>query len=276
MRKKRQLKELDVTFISLVGRPANGQPLVLKATEGSHQAEFVIAKMDDELQRVYGVVYAPEAVDSQGDWADAQTIRRAADGFMRRGRQGNVDINHDFEPSDMFVAESWLLKAGDLMFGADMPGAWAVGIQLLNKDLWVDVKAGKYTGISLAGVAGSAENEAENEPPEPEDKSWFQAFLSKFAKKEEKKVMTPEELEKVVDAVAARLEKSLAPAAPAVVIPAVLAETAEKPPELTAEAVQKMLDTAIGGLEAKLSDKLKKGADESGGAAEIEWEVGFV
>ncbi|TCS70761.1 putative serine protease XkdF [Sulfuritortus calidifontis] len=147
-----KITDLDVQFISLVKRPANGRGIILRgATSGAR--EFAIAKADPMLKRVYGIVYAPDSVDAQGDWTDAETIRRAADVWMQTGRSRNVDAEHDFTPLPAFVAESWLVKSGDPLFPDEKPGAWAVGIQIDDAALWDAIEAGEVEGLSLAGTA---------------------------------------------------------------------------------------------------------------------------
>ena len=142
----RELKELDVTFISLVKKPANNEPLVLKGVD--KPILFELVKSDAELQIAYGIVYSPNKEDLQGDMATAGTILKAAQTFMKEGRNQNIDTNHQFAKVQAFVAETWIVKAGDSMFPNDI-GAWAVGIKIEDEALWKGLKNGKFTGISL-------------------------------------------------------------------------------------------------------------------------------
>lgn len=146
-----KLKDLFIKFISFVGKPANRRGLILKDEDGART--FEIVKTNDEMRRAYGIVYAPDEQDAQGDWTDAGEILKAADDFMRAGRLKAVDENHDFEPKDAFVAESWLIRKGDPLFPDETPGAWAVGIQILDETIWNKLKKGELTGLSMAGTA---------------------------------------------------------------------------------------------------------------------------
>lgn len=178
----RKLKNLKVEFISLVKRPATGKGLILKNVDGRVE-EIKLTKFDEETRRAYGIVYAPDQVDSQGEYTDAAEIRKAADDFMQNGRMKNVDTNHDFEPKDAFVAEQWLTKENDSMFPDEPLGAWAVGIQVNTDKLWEQVKKGELVGISLAGTA-----ETEPEPgPAQKDETpgWFTKFMNNFQKKDQ-------------------------------------------------------------------------------------------
>ncbi len=161
-----KLKDLSVSFLSLVKTPATGKGLTLKSARAGERATlFEIVKTDDELMRAYGIVYAPDQADAHGDTADAATIRKAQAEFMREGRLQNIDTEHSFTAEMAFVAESWLVRKGDALFSDEPEGAWAVGIQIGDPDLWKQLKSGELTGISLAGVARM--EPAPNDPANP-------------------------------------------------------------------------------------------------------------
>ena len=157
-----KLKDLSVSFLSLVKTPATGKGLTLKsANAGERPAIFEITKTDDDRMVAYGIVYAPDQEDAHGDTADATTIRRAAYEFMREARLKNIDTEHTFTTEMAYVAESWLVRKGDALFPSEPEGSWAVGIQIGDPDLWKQLKSGELTGISLAGIARME--------PEPDD-----------------------------------------------------------------------------------------------------------
>ena len=158
-----RLKNIDVQWISLVRNPANGMPLVLK---DANAKPFRVLKTDDERRMVYGIVYAPDRVDSQGDFADRFEIERAAHQFLKAQRTAQVDANHAFEVlPGAYVAESWITRGDDGVFSDGLSNAWAVGIKIEDEALWSAVKAGEWTGLSLAGAA---EREPAGEAPAPE------------------------------------------------------------------------------------------------------------
>lgn len=162
-----RLLDLIVTEISLVRRPANRRGVILRQQASTqHQHWFDITRAEPQWQRLYGIVYAPNEVDTQGDWADANTIRAAATEFMQRRRQKNVDREHDFEHlDDTFVAETWLTRAGDPLFPDDPPGTWAVGIQVNDPELWAEILAGELAGLSLAGMALLGDDDLQKSRP---------------------------------------------------------------------------------------------------------------
>ena len=131
-----KLKDLSVSFLSLVASPATGKGLTLKAADGQRPAAFDLVVKNDDMMRAYGVVYAPDQEDAHGDTADADTIRKAQAEFMREGRLKNIDTEHSFTSEMAYVAESWLVRKGDKLFPDEPEGSWAVGIQINDPDLW--------------------------------------------------------------------------------------------------------------------------------------------
>lgn len=162
-----QLTDIDVHFISLVKKGANGKTVIFKSADADMDApelrQFRISKLDDEKQMVYGIVYSPGEVDIQGDFAKADDIEHAAHNFLKQLRVHQVDEQHDYNPDDGYVAESWLTKAGGDPYFADEPtGSWAVGIKVENDETWALVKSGEYEGLSMAGNATRTEVEKQD------------------------------------------------------------------------------------------------------------------
>ncbi len=74
---KRKLKNVEVLYISLVDAGANKKKIIWKsAAGGSPDIErlFRILKVDTEKRMVYGIVYAPGEVDTEGDTMEAEEI----------------------------------------------------------------------------------------------------------------------------------------------------------------------------------------------------------
>lgn len=109
-----------------------------------------IKKIDDELQVVYGEVYAPNVPDSQGDYMIAVEIRKAAHKFVADGLVTKIDTNHDRRENGSSVVESFIARDDDNMF---IPGSWVVGVHIPNRDTWRLVKTGALNGFSFDGMA---------------------------------------------------------------------------------------------------------------------------
>lgn len=135
----KRLKDIKITHISLVKEGANGKSFIYKGEDG-YFCNVQIAKSDEEKGVVYGIVYSPDEIDSQGDSATKEEIEKAAFLFMKNLNINNVDKNHDFKPVGAFVCESWIVKSGDPLFGEEKVGSWAVGIKLESDDLKTAVK----------------------------------------------------------------------------------------------------------------------------------------
>jgi hypothetical protein len=153
---KRLLKDLRVHFISLVGDAANRRDFLVKSAgerDVAVEKKVSVLKTDDSRRMVYGIVYAPDEPDTDGDVMRADEIEKAAYGFMQNERAGQIDTRHSGEAGAGYVAESWLVKSSDALFGDEPEGSWAVGIKVTDDEVWKSVEEGELTGLSLAGLA---------------------------------------------------------------------------------------------------------------------------
>ncbi len=151
-----KLEKLEVSFISLVGKPANKKDIVWKARDKFSDTKLIkISKATDE-GLVRGVVYEPNVKDTDGDWADAETIRKAAHDFLASGRNFNVDENHNQAPTGASVVESFI----------NPKGAWEVAIKMdPASEAFQAVKKGDYAGLSMMAVCVKKDEE----PPRQQD-----------------------------------------------------------------------------------------------------------
>jgi len=270
------ITDLHVTFISLVKRPATGKSVILRA-EGQRATCFAVRKMDAALQRVYGIVYAPGEVDSQGDTADAAVIRRAATRFLREYNQSNVDVEHSFSTELAGVAESWLVRSGDPLFPEEPDGAWAVGIQIYDPELWARLEAGELTGLSLAGmaryensgqeiVASGQKNLSSLDTSHSPLPTWFMRWLGKAARPptpDHYPLSTSQETPMNEDDITTLLKSEI----PALVAATLAAQkSAEAADAEQAAKAQELADLkkAVADLTRQVNEALHKGSDESG------------
>lgn len=154
--KKRFLKSVIVNFISLVDKGANQKKIIFKSADtavDSYQKIIELKKVDNDQRLVYGIVYSPDEVDTEGDFTTAEVIKQMAYDFMKDRNTNNIDQQHDFNPDEGFVAESWILEKNDPRFPDEKEGSWAVAIKISNEDTWAKVKSGEITGLSMAGLA---------------------------------------------------------------------------------------------------------------------------
>ena len=129
---------------------------------GESVEKFVpIHKLDEEHRLVYGVVYSPDEVDAQGDFARAPVIEKMAHVFMAQFQK--TDVMHDeVDRSEILVVESYIAPVDFTMGDQEVTkGSWVLVTKILDDDIWEKVKKGELTGYSMGGAAIGQEFEAE-------------------------------------------------------------------------------------------------------------------
>lgn len=179
LNKRIKLSNITISHISLVKAGANGKEVIYKSAdkEPTYIKEIKIAKQDDERGVLYGIVYSPDDVDSQGDEASAAEIQKAAYNFMKNRNTTNVDKDHDFVKKEAYIAESWILRKDDAIFPDEKEGSWAVAVQLESDSLKEAVKKGEIAGLSMAGTA---ERKTVEKATKQETKNALEALLGVF------------------------------------------------------------------------------------------------
>ena len=121
---------------------------------------FPVEKKGDE-RICCGIVYQPDTVDSQGDKANAEEIRKAAYHFMENVQ--TFKVMHKGRPAKIKVLESYIAPQ-DLTISKRKikKGSWVLVTRVLDDKLWSAIKSGKYTGYSMAGYAKVESDEQEN------------------------------------------------------------------------------------------------------------------
>lgn len=150
----RKLENVKVTHVSYVDKAANKKQFFLTKSAGKPTFETTVkllTKSDDPQKLVYGVVYEPDVEDSHGDFMDAETIEKAAHGFMEEYQ--NIDKQHDFKTNAGKVVESYVapsdMTVGDTVISK---GTWVL-VTKATDELWESIQKGEFTGYSLAGTA---------------------------------------------------------------------------------------------------------------------------
>jgi len=209
----KKLSDIAITHISLVKAGANGKSIIYKSSdaEPSYVRIIEIKKSNNEEGVVYGIVYSPDQEDSQGDFATAGEIKKAAYAFMKNRNTLNVDKDHSFEIEKAFISESWILKENDPVFPNEPAGSWAVAIQLEDEELKKSAKNGDIGGISMAGTALKADVEKADKGFTFEDltTAFKKIFKENKIDKQEENGLKKEELEGVVKAAVEPLMKKI-------------------------------------------------------------------
>lgn len=149
-----KLKNLSVAYISLVKNPANKLDIVYKSSDAKFTDEKQIKITKSEPEGiVYGTVYEPNVKDSDGDWADKETIRQAAHDFLMKGANAKIDENHNEQPTGATVVESSI----------NSKGAWEVAIKMDPKsETFQKVQKGELKGLSMGAYCQKSEEEPPN------------------------------------------------------------------------------------------------------------------
>ena len=181
-----ELTNLRATHVSYVTKGANKKKFFLMKSDNVtpvFQRDFRIIKGDDEKQIVYGVVYEPDEVDTQGEFANADEIEKAAHQFLSDSR--NVDLQHNFVPGAGTVVESYVAPVDFEIEGQNIKkGAWVMAT-IADDEVWESIKKGEITGYSMAGTATKT-TVAKNEAPDDETKGLFNVLKDFFTGKVEK------------------------------------------------------------------------------------------
>lgn len=180
---KRRLSDIQISHISLVKAGANGRTILFKSKdeEPKHEVIVQLVKQDSKKGIVYGIVYEPDKVDTQGDIASAEEIEKAAYTFMKARNTLNVDKQHDFNNINAYVAESWIVKANDPVF-PDAVGAWAVAIKVEDPELKQAIERGDIAALSMAGDAKTEVLSEEDGNILKSIKEGFDTFIKSFEK----------------------------------------------------------------------------------------------
>lgn len=125
-----------------------------------------ISKVDEQKQIVWGAVYVPYEVDTQGDWMTPEEIEKMAYRFMKNLRLFKIDTHHDEVENGCYVVESFIAREGDPDFE---PGSWVVATKITDDDIWQAIMDGEITGYSMQGFGT-------REPASPPDMEGGETF----------------------------------------------------------------------------------------------------
>jgi len=112
-----------------------------------------IFKSDDWRQIVYGVVLAPNELDSQNDWMTPADIEEAAHHYLATSRVVGTEHTDPIAavPVESFIAPQDLDFNGRYGPTRVTEGSWVLGVKINSPDEWEKVLSGDYTGFSVGG-----------------------------------------------------------------------------------------------------------------------------
>jgi 8-oxo-dGTP pyrophosphatase MutT (NUDIX family) len=147
----RPLKNVSQAY---VGRRGKGKPVL--------RGEFLpISKEGQMKQLVYGVVLAPNELDSQDDFMLPHHVEQAAHGYLKksiRGKASVAKLQHR-EPGffrdkpSIVPVESFIAPVDFTYDGIETikKGSWVICMHVEDPYLWQDFLDGKYQAFSIGG-----------------------------------------------------------------------------------------------------------------------------
>ena len=180
-----------IEAISVVENPAIEEDFIALKKQ-----QVKLAEVDREKRILMGAALIPnkKILRTNGEeeyniFFSEDTVRKASELFLSRGKQNNSTLEHDVKLNGLSVVESWIIedkkKDKSRKYGFSLPvGTWMVSVKVNNDEIWNDfVKEGKVKGFSIEGFFADKLDERPKESVE-EDFDEMEA-LSKLYEIEE-------------------------------------------------------------------------------------------
>jgi glutaredoxin-related protein len=164
--------DTGIDAISIVESPAIEEDFVALKSQ-----EFKFEKIDEEKRILLGALLVPNKPiyrkDEDGTeyyiFFSKDTVNKAAQMFLKNGKQGNSTLEHQNKIFGLSLVESWIVedevKDKSRLYNMSVPvGTWMGAVKVDNEDIWQDyVKTGKVKGFSIEGFfADKAQNKNPN------------------------------------------------------------------------------------------------------------------
>ena len=149
-----------IEAISIVENPAIEEDFIAL----NSQREVKMAEVDKEKRVLMGAALIPDKqiYRRSGDheyyiYFTKETVEKASQLFLARGKQNNSTLEHEVEIGGLSVVESWIIEDEvhdkSRKYGLNMPlGTWMVSVKVNNDQIWEEfVKTEKVKGFSIEG-----------------------------------------------------------------------------------------------------------------------------
>lgn len=148
-----------VEAISFVKSPAIEENFIALS---KHEVFF--KSIDDEKKVIVGLALVPDkkiyrkTEDKEFNiFFSKETVKQASHLYLKKLKANNTTLEHETNIEGVSVVESWIVEDPkndkSNIYGLNaVEGAWAVVMKVENKDVWKDVKEGKYLGLSIEGI----------------------------------------------------------------------------------------------------------------------------
>lgn len=163
-----------IEAISVVENPAIEEDFIALKKQ-----QVQLAEVDKEKRILMGAalvpnkkIYRTNGEDEYNIFFSEDTVRKASELFLSRGKQNNSTLEHDVKLNGLSVVESWIIedkkKDKSRKYGFNLPiGTWMVSVKVNNDEIWNDfVKEGKVKGFSIEGFFADKLDEGTTESAE--------------------------------------------------------------------------------------------------------------
>ena len=178
-----------IEAISIVEYPAIEEDFI-----ALKEQQIQLAEVDSEKRILMGAALVPDKkiFRSSGDkeyfiYFSKDTVRKASELFLSKGKQNNSTLEHDVELEGLSVVESWIIedeeKDKSAKYNLNLPvGTWMVSVKVNNDQIWQEfVKEGRVKGFSIEGFFTDKLDERPRESVKEEiDSEEFEALAKIF------------------------------------------------------------------------------------------------
>lgn len=118
-----------------------------------------LKKANTEKRLVYGVVYEPDLIDTDGDSANAEVIEQMAHNYL--ADFSKLNIQHETPiTKEAEIVESYIAPIDFKYPDSDTlikQGSWILVVYISSNEIWEKIKSGEITGFSFEGDGVPAE-----------------------------------------------------------------------------------------------------------------------
>lgn len=119
----------------------------------------LIRRTDADRRIVFAEVYAPNTLDTYGEFMLPEHVEEMAHKFLRLDLDSVIDTNHDNVPNGSYPIESYVCQRDD---DPDFTrGAWVMGVKVPDENVWQAVVRGDLNGFSFEAMVRLVEYDVE-------------------------------------------------------------------------------------------------------------------
>ena len=157
--------EDEVFALSLVSNPAIQSNFVYFSADGKKEL-VKFATTDEDQRTIVGPILIPDmkilrlkedGVTPYYVIFSKETVKALAQKYIKDNKANNITLEHQKPTNDVSLVESWITDSAVYdkakSYGLNVkPGTWMGVFKVDNPNVWKQVKAGDFKGISLEGI----------------------------------------------------------------------------------------------------------------------------